>query len=98
MQLVLMILSVLAAWLLHAVLIAGLLAILQQLEGVRRSLEQITMGVRAIEQQTIPLGERAEELAISLQKASKSVGTVAERLEDVNRGLDGAGPALRGGS
>ncbi|MDQ4077533.1 MAG: hypothetical protein M3220_14965 [Chloroflexota bacterium] len=94
MPLLLSILSVLAGWALQLVLVAGLLRILETLNSIRRSLEQITMGVRAIEQQTHPLGARADALATSLRKAEERVGTAARRLDDVDRGPDGAGPVL----
>lgn len=92
---VLTILSALAAWSLLGVLMAGLYAILEPLKGVRRSLQQIAMGVRAIEQETAPLGGHIDTVAETLTEAGRGFGAVARRLTDVDQHLDGAVPALR---
>jgi hypothetical protein len=89
------ILSALAGWSLLGVLMAGLYAILEPLKRVRRSLERIAMGVRAIEQETAPLGGHIEAVAATLGEAGRGFGAVAGRLGDVDRDLDGAVPALR---
>lgn len=79
--------SVLAAALLLSVLAVGLLLITKVLQSVRGSLEQIAMGVRAIETQSeaIPTGmselvERFSPLAGELERA-------AERLTAAGREL-----------
>lgn len=90
-----MILSILAGWGLLGVLIAGLGLIFQTLQCIRRSLEQIAMGVRAIEQQTSLLGTRAEALTLTLSRAAETVDAAAGHLVDVERDLDIAAPALR---
>lgn len=95
MRLLLTALSVLAGWGLLIVLIVGLLLTLKQLDGIRRHLERIAMGVRAIEQQTMPLGEGADALAASLHEAGGTVNAAARRLTDVERNLDAAAPMLR---
>ena len=98
MRLLLTALSVLAGWSLLAVIAAGLLLILKPLERIRRHLEQITMGVRAIEQQTMPLGAHASALAASFDRVAGTVGASGRRLADVDRHLDAATaerPALR---
>lgn len=80
--------SILAAALLLSVLAVGLLLIVKVLQSVRGYLEQIAMGVRAIEKQSeaIPTGmaelvERFSPLAGDLQRA-------AERLDVAGRGLE----------
>ncbi len=95
MVLLLTLLSKLAAWAFFGVLIAGLYAILEPLKRVRRSLEQIAMGVRAIEQQTAPLGHHVEAVAVSLTAAANGVEAAAQGLAAVDRDLDAAAPALR---
>ena len=95
MRVVLTALSVLAGWAFLNLLIAGLLLILKPLESVRSSLEKIAMGVRAIEQQTAPLATGAGALGPSLKEAANALSAAAWRLEEVNRDLDAAGPALR---
>ena len=92
---VLTILSALAAWSLLGVLMAGLYAILEPLKRVRRSLEQIAMGVRAIEQETAPLGRHIDAVAATLGAAGGGFSAVARRLGDVDQHVDGAVPALR---
>ena len=88
-------LSVLAGWSLLGVLAAGLLGVLRPLESIRRSLEQIAMGVRAIETQTAPLGERVDTAAASLGAAADTLGTVAQQLADADRNLEIVAPSLR---
>ena len=95
MKLLLSLLSVLAGWALLAELIVGLFAILKPLERIRGSLQQIAMGVRAIEQETAPLGPRAEALAATLSATGGGVETAAARLAAVDRDFDAAAPALR---
>lgn len=95
MILLLTILSVLAGWLMLTLLILGLLLILKPLDSVRRNLQQIAMGVRAIESQTLPLGVRAEALRESLGEAATSVDSTAEHLSAVALGLEAAAPDLQ---
>ncbi len=95
MALLLTILSVLALWALLGVLIIGLLLILRPLQTIRGYLEKITMGVRAIEHQTGPLGERADLLAKSLGQTSATVGVAARHIVEVDQKLDAVAPALR---
>jgi hypothetical protein len=88
-------LSVLAGWSLLGALAAGLLLILKPLEGVRASLRKITMGVRAIEDETRPLGSGAGTLIESLGGAAETLGSATRRLADISRDLDGVAGALR---
>ena len=55
MELLLTMFSVLALWGFLTVLVLGLFLILKPLESVRKHLERIAMGVRAIERETLPL-------------------------------------------
>lgn len=95
MRLLLTLLSVLTGWAALGLLLGALLAILKPLERIRRSLEQITMGVRAIEKQAQPLGTYTETLESSLSAAGSALGATAQRLRDVDRNLDAALPRLR---
>ena len=94
MALLLTILSVLALWALLTVLVAGLLLILKPLDGVRTRLEKITMGVRAIEEETKPLGARAETLIVALGHASDTLGATAHHLAEASDNLGRAAPLL----
>ncbi len=94
MRVLLTILSVLAAWSLLAVLMVGLRLIMKQLQSIRVYLERITMGVRAIEKQTLPLGAHADALAASLGETGDAVGAAADQLGKVSRDMDAARAAL----
>ncbi len=89
------ILSVLAAWSLLAVLVVGLGLLVLPLQSIRRNLEKIVWGVRAIEQQTVPLGAHADALVASLSETSDAVGAAADELDKVSRDIDAAGSAFR---
>lgn len=91
MQLLLAILSVLAAWAFLMVLLVGLLRILKALEGVRAGLQRITMGVRAIEQETLPLRGRLEALGATLAGAAEALDVGAGRLEQIGGGRGAPG-------
>ncbi len=95
MPLLLTILSVLAAWALQAVLVVGLGLLLMPLQSIRRNLEKIVWGVRAIEQQTRPLEAHADALTTSLDETSDAVGAAADQLDKVSRDVDVARPAFR---
>jgi hypothetical protein len=95
MLLLLTILSVVALWALLALLIFGLLLILKPLESIRTSLQKITMGVRAIERQTLPLGVHADALRETFAEAGSSVNVSAEHLASVALALEAASPHLR---
>lgn len=95
MILLLTILSVLALWALLGVLIFGLLLILRPLQTARGYLEKITMGVRAIEQQTLPLGARTDTLATGLGALNNTVQRAEAHLAGVGRKLNRAAPLLR---
>ncbi|MDQ3812240.1 MAG: hypothetical protein M3336_18315 [Chloroflexota bacterium] len=94
MRILLTALSVLAGWSLLGALAAGLLLILKPLEGVRSSLRKITMGVRAIEDETRPLGSGAGTLIGSLGSAAETLGSATERLADISRDLDAVAAIL----
>jgi uncharacterized protein YoxC len=93
--LVLTVLSVLALWAFLTVLVIALLLIRKVLEAVRRSLEQITMGVRAIEVQTAPLGTATLGASASLGDTIAEFTPILAALADVERDLQTALPALR---
>lgn len=96
MALLLTILSAIAAWAFVTVLALGLLLVLKPLQSIRGYLEKIAAGVRAIEQQTGPLAERADTLAAGLAEVGgRRVRGAADRLADTDDALAAAGPALR---
>ena len=96
MRVLLAILSVLAGWSLLGAIAAGLLLILKPLEGVRASLRKITMGVRAIEQETQPLGPGASNLVGSLGGTAETLGSATQRLTEIGRDLDAVVETLKG--
>ena len=87
MTLLLTICSVLAVWALLTVLVVGLLLVLKTLESIRRSMEKIAMGVRAIEQETLPLSAHADALAATLAGAPAGE-VVAARLRGLITALE----------
>lgn len=89
------ILSVLAGWTLLGVIAGGLLMILNALKSVRRHMENIAMGVRAIETETAPLGPRAVKLIDGLGQGADGLNAVAARVGDIGRDLEAVAPALR---
>lgn len=95
MTLLLVILSALALLALLGVLIYGLLFILSGLQGIRLHLEKIAMGVRAIEHQVRPLGQRTQAVAGSLTRVAEAAGNVAAGLAETDHRLAAAEPALR---
>ena len=97
MRLLLTILSVLAGWSLLGTVAAGLLLILKPLESIRGTMRKITMGVRAIEEETRPLGPGATTLIGSLGTTAETLGSVAGRLDDISRDLAAVAPILPGG-
>jgi hypothetical protein len=82
MSLFLTTLSVLAVWALLTLLVIALLLVLKVLESVRGSLRKIAMGVRAIDQETKPLGAHADALATTLARVD-SIETATRRLHVV---------------
>lgn len=90
MALLLTLLSVLAFWAFLTVLVIALLLIRKVLEAVRRSLEQVTMGVRAIEVQTAPLATRALEAFRTLDDTVREIGLIPGVLTDVEQHLSEA--------
>ncbi len=95
MELLLTILSVLAVWAFLFVLVLGLWCILKPLESIRAQLQKIAMGVRAIEQETQPLGEGSDALGSTLKEVTGAVIAATGTLSDVERNLAAAVPALR---
>jgi hypothetical protein len=95
MALLLTILSVLAVWGFLTVLIVALLLIRKTLEGARRSLEQITMGVRAIEVQTAPLGSRAIKVVGTFAATVRDFAALPDALVELERQVAAAAPLLR---
>src|SRR5919199_412547 len=96
-RLLLTILSVLAGWSLLGTIAAGLLLVLKPLESIRGTMRKITMGVRAIEEATRPLGPGATTLIGSLGTAADTLGSVSVRLDDIARELGGVAAILPGG-
>ena len=94
MRLLLTTLSVLAGWSLLGTIAAGLLLILKPLESIRGTMRKITMGVRAIEEETRPLGPGATTLIGSLGTTAETLGSVSGRLDEIARELDGVAAAL----
>ncbi len=90
------ILTVLAAWSFLGVLATGLLLLLKSLQSIRRWIEQIVVGLRAVEHHTASLGPHAGLLASSLDDAVDVVGAAERGVSDVNRDLDHLAE-LRGG-
>ena len=97
MRLLLTSFSVLAGWSLLGTIAAGLLLILKPLESIRATMRKITMGVRAIEEETRPLGSGAATLIGSLGTAAETLGSIAGRLDDISRDLEGVAGSLPGG-
>lgn len=98
MKLRLPILSVLTLWWLLGVLAVGLLNILKPLERVRRSMESIAMGVRAIEQETSPLTGYATTLLTALPAVADGATAIASGLTAIDRDLDAVAPLLKPGA
>jgi hypothetical protein len=96
-RLALTLLSVLAGWSLLGTIAAGLLLVLKPLESIRGTMRKITMGVRAIEEETRPLGPGATTLIGSLGTAADTLGSVSVRLDDIARELSGVAGALKAG-
>jgi uncharacterized protein YoxC len=84
----LVVLSILVAALLLSVLALGLLLILKVLQSVRGSLEQIAMGVRAIETQAGGIGPGVAEVTRELRSLSESLASGADRLGRLAPGLE----------
>jgi hypothetical protein len=95
MALLLTILSVLTFWAFLTVLVIGLLLIRKALEAVRHSLEKITMGVRAIQVQTAPLGGGALQTVTVLRDIVSDLPTLLDALTDTERNVSNAAPALK---
>jgi uncharacterized protein YoxC len=91
-ELLLTILSVLAALSFLFLLVVGLLLIYKPLEGIRGTMESITMGVRAIEKQTVPLHSHAVGLVETVDKASVTLADTAVWLAQLNKDLPEALP------
>jgi uncharacterized protein YoxC len=87
MTLLLTILSVFALLALLGVLVLGLFFIIKVLQSVRRRLQMITMGVRAIEHQVAPLGARSSETVVLLDRVTDAFGRSAAQLRAVEGGI-----------
>lgn len=95
MELLLTILSVLAFWAFLVLLVVGLLLIFKTLESIRGRLERIAMGVRAIEQETMPLAARATQLGNALKDTAAAMIRLTSQLDAVQRDFETPGPGLR---
>jgi hypothetical protein len=87
MDVLLAIFTLLAAWALLGVVAVGLLLLIKSLQSIRRWLEQIVVGLRAVEHHTASLGRHADALGPSLDAAIASVAGAERALSDVNRDL-----------
>ncbi len=87
MEALLAVLTVLAAWSFLGVLAVGLLVFLKSLQSIRRWLEQIVVGLRAVEHHTASLGPHAGALGSSLEEAVNAVRAAEGAVSDVNRDL-----------
>jgi hypothetical protein len=87
MELLLVFLTVLTALTFLFLLVVGLLLIYKPLEGIRGTLEKITMGVRAIERQTDPFNNYADGLTEALDKTSLSLADSGLWLAQLNKDL-----------
>lgn len=90
------ILTVLAVWSFLSVVAIGLLLLIKSLQSIRRWLEQIVMGLRAVEHHTASLGPHVNGLTSSLDEAVGAVGAAERAVSDVNRDLERLA-ASRGG-
>jgi hypothetical protein len=97
-RLLLTVLSVLAGWSLLGTIAAGLLLILKPLESIRGTMRKITMGVRAIEEETRPIGPGATTLIGSLGTTADTLGSIAGRLDDIARDLGSVAAVLNPGA
>ncbi len=95
MRLVLMWLSVLAAWGLLGVLAVGLLLTFKSAQSIRGWFQKITVGLRAIEQQAASLEPNAAALTASIREAAAAIDSAALRLAETDRHLGAAAPRLR---
>ncbi len=87
MELLLAILTVLAGWAFLAVVAIGLLLLIKSLQSIRRYLEQIVVGLRAVEHHTASLPPHVGGLASSLDEAVAAVSGAEGAVSDVNRDL-----------
>ncbi|MBW3577281.1 MAG: hypothetical protein KY462_06000 [Actinobacteria bacterium] len=87
MPVVLMILSVLAAWALLGVLATGLLLIVKALQSIRGWFEKVVVGVRAVEQQLAPLDAYARALSASTTDTAAALDAAARRLAETDTAL-----------
>lgn len=76
-------LTVLVAWAFLGVLAVGLLFIVKSLQSIRGWFQQITVGLRAVEQQTKDLQARGERLSLSLRAAIEGIQSAARSVRAV---------------
>jgi len=67
------VLSVIGAWALIGVLLVALLLVFKELQSIRHWFEKITVGVRAVEHQTVSLDQRGDVLAASMREALEAL-------------------------
>lgn len=94
MPLLLTLLSVVSAVVFVSVLGIALLLIFKTLQSVQRNLEQIAMGVRAIEKETKPLEKGAVAFSEELIETNVVYAATGDRLNDLDRAFDRAAAAL----
>jgi len=79
MTLLLTIVSVIALWTFLTQLVVGLLLVFTTLDAIRGALERIVAGVRAIERETSPLGELADQLPATANDMTTALRPLARR-------------------
>lgn len=87
MMVLMSIASVVGAAVFLTVLALGLLLIVKPLQSVRGYLEQIAMGVRAIETHAKSIPHGLGELTERLEPLAEELGRAAERLDEAGRAL-----------
>ena len=93
MELLLTILTALAAATLLVALVAALFLILRTLQSVRRSIEKINFGVRAIEKETEML-RGVETLNTGLSALAGGLESVSAHFTNIDRNVGTVGGAL----
>jgi uncharacterized protein YoxC len=88
MTVLLVVLSIVLAALLLTVLAVGLLLILKTLQSVRGYLEQIAMGVRAIETQAAALAPGVTGVTQELRPLAETLDRAGRRLSRMSPGLE----------
>ncbi len=94
------ILTVLAVWSFLGVIAIGLLLVIKSLQSIRRWVEQIVVGLRAVEHHTASLGRHVRVLGATLDGAVDAVGAAERGISTVTEDIGrlAASPRLQGGA